>query len=480
MFQWYSEAELCLVYFNDFDANAAASDRDSMLRRARWFSRGWTLQEIVAARAANFYDSAWSHFGTRVSLRNELASITKIDAAIFSPPQDPDVIVIRDLLDAIPVGRRMAWAASRQTTRSEDMAYCLIGLFNVSMPMLYGEGGEQAFIRLQEEIIREKNDLSLFAWRAGESSIHRGILALSPYEFAGLSSLKFEQDMKFNPDFSMSNKGLRINTFLKPSGDTHSGNVVMPLHCHIEEAKDGEKPPQLGLILKHEGASVYVRTTPNVFALLTAPTPISSGNTIFISKRVRRADNTVNTAEHANATHSNLSAVYFMIPGINAQVRSERHRAVKVLEVEPRELWDAHNNVFLTHGLRSFTAFLKFNVRNKDITIQAVMICGFTEHDPPWAVVNDDSSDLFHVTARRDFHRIAKMGLETARLRQKYGFKDYSLGAIAPSTGTWAEYLSATLQCDQLVRNKELVLVLGLQVYKKPSVFSLLFRKPIL
>jgi hypothetical protein len=479
MFQWYSEADLCLVYLNDFDANAAASDRDTMLRRARWFSRGWTLQEIVAARAANFYDSAWYHFGTRVSLRDELISITKIDAEIFSPPQVSNVVVIRDLLDAIPVGRRMAWAASRETTKPEDMAYCLIGLFSVSMPMLYGEGGEQAFIRLQEEIIRDKNDLSLFAWRAGDSSTSRGILALSPHEFAGLSSLELEQDMKFNPEFAMSNKGLRINTFLKPSGDTHSRNAVMPLHCYIEEVKGEEKPPQLGLILKHQGASVYVRTRPDVFASLTAPTPISSGNTIFISKRVQRADTTVVPAEHADATSSNLGAVYFTIPGINTQVPSERHRAIKLREVEPRELWDAHNNVFLTRGLRSFTSFLKFQVRDNGITIQAVVICGFTENDPPWAVVDDDESELFQVTARLDFHMIAKMGQEIARFRHNYRLKEHYLGAINPSTGLWTRYVSATVQCDQLVRNKEMALVLSLEVYKKPSVVGSLFRKLI-
>jgi hypothetical protein len=479
MFQWYSEAELCLVYLDDFDANGTASDRDTMLRRARWFSRGWTLQEIVAARAANFYDSAWYHFGTRVSLRDELISITKIDAKIFSLPRDPDVVIIRDLLDAIPVGRRMAWAATRQTTRPEDMAYCLIGLFSISMPLLYGEGGEQAFIRLQEEIIGDKNDLSLFAWRAGDSSTHRGILALSPHEFAGLSSLEFEQNMKFNPDFSMSNKGLRINTFLMPSGNPDSRDVLMPLHCYVERAKGGEKPPQLGLILKHEGASVYVRTRPDILAPLTASTPISSGNTIFISKRVRREDTTVIPAEHANATSSSLGAVYFTIPGINTPVRSKRHFAAKLLEVEPRELWDAHNNVFLTRGLRSFTAFLKFHIPDNGITIQAVVICGFTEDNPPWAVMGDDSSELFQVTARRDFHMIAKTGLARARLRHKLGLKEQSLRGIAPSTGTWDRRVSATLQCNQLVRSEEMALVVSLEVYKSSSVLGSLFRKLI-
>ena len=422
MFQWYSEAELCLVYLDDFDANVTASDRDAMLRQTRCFSRGWTLQEIVAARAANFYDGAWNQFGTRSSLRDELTSITKIDANIFFPSQNPYTVGIRDLLDAIPVGRRMAWAVSRKTTRPEDMAYCLIGLFGVSMPMLYGEGGEQAFIRLQEEIIRDKNDLSLFAWRARDSSTHRGILAHSPDEFAGLSSLEFEQDIKFNPDFSMSNKGLRINTFLRPL-DAESRTVVMPLHCYDEGAKGEKMPPQFGVYLQHEGARVYVRIRPDVFAVLSAPIPISSGNKIFISKRVRRADTTVGSSQYANTVTNNLGAVNFNIPGVNAPIQSE-DIAIKLLEVEPRELWDTHGNVFLTRGLRSFTVFLKFHIptRNIGVTGQAVVICGFSEMASPWLVAVDEQSDLFQATVMRDFGQIARIGAARGSLETRKRF----------------------------------------------------------
>jgi hypothetical protein len=471
MFQWYSEADLCLVYLSDFDANAAANDRVAMLPRARWFSRGWTLQEIVAARSANFYDGTWCHFGTRESLRDELASITNIDAEIFSPPQDPDAVGIRDLLGAIPVGRRMAWAASRQTTRPEDMAYCLIGLFQVSMPMLYGEGGEQAFTRLQEEIIRDNNDLSIFAWRAKDSSTHRGILARSPEEFVGLSNLKFEHDIKFNPDFSMSNKGLRINTSLKPAGDMFPGEVLMPLYCYAEGAQ-GENTGQLALFLKHEGASVHVRARPDMRAVPTNPIPLSSGNTIFISKRVRRAGATVIHAEHANVISNDLGAVYFTIPGMNAPIRSKRHTAVKLLEAEPRELWDAQNNVFLTRGLRSFTAFLKFHVPagNHVSTGQVVVICGFTENKP-WAILDDEYGEMFQATVRRDFNMMAEIGAPKGRFRNM----ERLLYTPNGPNGLKSRLASVTLQCDRLFRNEEMALVFGLEFCKGSPAFGLWF-----
>ncbi|KAI4906583.1 hypothetical protein J4E90_010477 [Alternaria incomplexa] len=357
--RWYSDAALCLVYLSDFDNSASPSDRNAMLRGARWFKRGWTLQEIVASRTVHFYDHAWCCFGTQETLRDELASITGIDAGFLSPPQQPGALEIRDLLDALPVGRRMAWAAGRQTTKPEDMAYCLIGLFDVSMPMLYGEGAEKAFFRLQEEIIHNSNDLSLFAWTAANgSSTYRGILARSPDEFASLGNLVLEQDLRFNPDYSMSNKGLRVITVLIPTED--SEDVIMPLHCYTAEVQ-GKRKVYLGVILKHEGASSYVRARPQILGELITPTSTAGGNSIFVARNVRK---TVATGT-LNGASRTPNAFYFTIPSINAPIRSRPHKTVKLLEVEPRELWDAQNNVFLTRGLRNFTAFLRFHVISK-------------------------------------------------------------------------------------------------------------------
>jgi hypothetical protein len=467
MFQWYSEADLCLVYLADFDANATDNELVSMLHSARWFSRGWTMQEIIAARAANFYDRAWNQFGTRESLRDILAYITNIDVEVFAPPEGPDALSTRDLLDAIPVGRRMSWAASRQTTRPKDMAYCLIGLFQVNMPMLYGEGGEQAFIRLQEEIMRDRNDLSLFAWRAKDSSTHRGILARSPDEFVGLSSLQLEQDIKFNPDFSMSNKGLRINTFLKLAGDRFPGEVIMPLHCYTEKPM-GESVPQTGVFLKHEGASVYVRTRPQSFALLSDSTPVSSSNTIFISKRVRRTANTAVHAKHPSENGGNLGAIYFGI----TDVQSGHHAVPKLIEIEPKDLWDAQNNCFLTRDLRNLTAFLRFHIVGLgNYPGEFVVVCGFSEKKPPWVLLADATEELFEAATSHDFRRLANLGAARGSLRPRQQY----LRALMGSSTSPVKYASVKLQCDQQAQNRETALSLKLSISKGSRATGFLF-----
>ncbi|KAH7110471.1 hypothetical protein EDB81DRAFT_863095 [Dactylonectria macrodidyma] len=103
----------------------------------------------------------------------------------------------------------MSWAATRQTTRIEDTAYCLLGIFNVNMPMIYGEG-VRAFIRLQEAIAGESNDFSLFSWRASAADyqMYRGVFATSPSEFRDSGSIRVIRDAVFNPEFLLTNKGL--------------------------------------------------------------------------------------------------------------------------------------------------------------------------------------------------------------------------------------------------------------------------------
>jgi len=167
-----------------------------------------------------------------------------------------------------------------------------------------------------------------------------------------------EQDLRFNPDYSMSNKGLRIVTFLKRTED--SEDVIMPLHCYTAEVQ-GKRKVYLGVILKHEGASSYVRARPQILGELITPTSTAGGNSIFVARNVRK---TVATGT-LNGASRTPNAFYFTIPSINAPIRSRPHKTVKLLEVEPRELWDAQNNVFLTRGLRSFVAFLRFHVISK-------------------------------------------------------------------------------------------------------------------
>jgi hypothetical protein len=121
-----------------------------------------------------------------------------------------------DLLE-VPVGKRMSWTSSRRTSRVEDLAYCLLGIFDLNMPLIYGEG-EKAFIRLQEEISKQTNDLSLFAWTSQDSTSQRfrGIMAKSPSEFAQCGALvSYKNYMAPQKEFAMTNNGVRMSATLR-------------------------------------------------------------------------------------------------------------------------------------------------------------------------------------------------------------------------------------------------------------------------
>jgi hypothetical protein len=175
MYEWYKNARICYAYLEDVSLTLGRLDWLDF-RQSRWFTRGWTLQELVAPSIVEFYDVNWTEVGTKLSLQEELSHITGIDISVLRGDEPW----------SCNVAQRMSWASRRCTTRPEDMAYCLMGIFDVKMPLLYGEGEELAFTRLQEEIMKGTEDYTLFAWLAQypqASGTYRGLLARSPREF---------------------------------------------------------------------------------------------------------------------------------------------------------------------------------------------------------------------------------------------------------------------------------------------------------
>jgi hypothetical protein len=154
MYQWYSKAELCIAFLEDVPRGEDPRKQHSHFSRSKWFTRGWTLQELIAPRAVVFVSDQWHPLGTKQGLAMEIAGITGVDL---------DVLCLKRSPTEISVARRMAWAARRETTRVEDEAYSLMGLFEVNMATIYREG-RAAFRRLQEEILRSSVDHTLFAW----------------------------------------------------------------------------------------------------------------------------------------------------------------------------------------------------------------------------------------------------------------------------------------------------------------------------
>ncbi|KAN0072353.1 hypothetical protein V8E54_009282 [Elaphomyces granulatus] len=149
MFRWYRDAAICYVYLADVSRPAfEADDKSSQLlwessfRKSRWFARGWTLQELVAPAAVEFFSREGEQLGNKRSLERHIHEVTGIPVrALRGNP-----------LYDFSVPERMSWAEKRETTRKEDKAYSLLGIFDVHMPLIYGEGREKAFKRLREEI----------------------------------------------------------------------------------------------------------------------------------------------------------------------------------------------------------------------------------------------------------------------------------------------------------------------------------------
>ncbi|TBU40441.1 hypothetical protein BD309DRAFT_345892 [Dichomitus squalens] len=154
MFLWYSLAKMCYAYLADVPSNKDPREDKSAFCSSQWHKRGWTLQELIAPSGVKFLADDWTEIGTKFTLFDLIEEITGI------PRQ---ALLHVKSLDEFSVAQRLSWAARRQTTREEDRAYSLLGIFNINMPTLYGEGS-RAFRRLQEEIVRHVPDLSLFAW----------------------------------------------------------------------------------------------------------------------------------------------------------------------------------------------------------------------------------------------------------------------------------------------------------------------------
>ena len=198
MFRYYSLAHICYAYLRDVPTEGALEEKSPMRRNRRrpepspfessvWHTRGWTLQELIAPRMVIFLSQTWDVLGSKADLAHELEEVTNVPVSVLRLEASPA---------STSIAERMSWAAYRRTTRLEDEAYCLLGLFDINMPTLYGEG-RKAFQRLQEEIMKTSSDTTLFAW--GNIDIgtdepytgFSGLFATSPNDFRYSSSIKY-------------------------------------------------------------------------------------------------------------------------------------------------------------------------------------------------------------------------------------------------------------------------------------------------
>ncbi|KIW05228.1 uncharacterized protein PV09_03766 [Verruconis gallopava] len=261
MYHYYRQASVCFAYLADVDLDSdrlrprlvslssglqlsanAGRQLIEKIRDSKWFTRGWTLQELIAPKNLFFYSSSWRFLGEKRIVARELAEITRIP---------PHVLKNGDVASC-SIAQRISWAATRQTTRTEDIAYCLLGILEINMPLLYGEGGK-AFIRLQEEIIRNSTDQSILAWEFEDNlddplSYLTGCLADSPKRFKNCGSIvekiNHEDDAR-NLAFAVTNLGLNINL---PINIHPNGVISAALNCQ-RTGSDG----------KHEQVRIFMR-----------------------------------------------------------------------------------------------------------------------------------------------------------------------------------------------------------------------------
>jgi hypothetical protein len=148
MFRWYRDATKCYVYLPDVSrprsvlADNSNESWESSFRKSEWFRRGWTLQELIAPASVDFFSKQGELLGNKASLEQDICEITGIPATALRG----------SVLSDFSVAERMSWTEFRETTYKEDKAYSLLGIFDVYMPLIYGEGKDRALRRLQEEV----------------------------------------------------------------------------------------------------------------------------------------------------------------------------------------------------------------------------------------------------------------------------------------------------------------------------------------
>ena len=393
MFEWYKKATSCYAYLSDLAESPngdPASDRGRQqlradLGRCRWFSRGWTLQELIAPNVVEFFDCSWTHRGMKASLRYEIALITDIDVSVLSNSEE---------LSTIPVARKMSWAAKRQTTRPEDIAYSLLGIFDVNLPLIYGEGAK-AFLRLQEAVAKSTNDLSLFAWSEDEHNPslqwYYGVLAQSPQQFASCRRLELiadplRHDARF---FTITNRGVEFQTLLKI--DCGKGDYLMHLDCRDAAVQRPEG--RFGTIAirlvktcsgfaRHCAGRVFVddeddgghnTARRNNWDRFTRPVHIPQAITPADSERLKLRFN--------KAFNFEVKAP----PGVTWELVTHDPWAPRA-DQDPISLrpccWDPARSVFLTEGYEYFTGmvYITFSSRPRD---PFAVLCGLM----PWATL---------------------------------------------------------------------------------------------
>ncbi|KAK4465150.1 conidial yellow pigment biosynthesis polyketide synthase [Cladorrhinum samala] len=332
MFQWYKDAAVCYVYLDDVSLpeqlnEALPSDypSDSIYAancfistyRSKWFTRGWTLQELLAPQYLLFFAHNWQPFAhmpkllpsedqhiMKVDLTNTVSLITGIPEKYLSA---------KAALGQACVAQRMFWASSRNTTRAEDRAYSLLGLFDISMPILYGEGLRKAFARLQAEIMKENPDQTILAWHPTGATLYR-LLAESPGDFRhSMHVAQLQREAAGSATWSsfyMTNLGLSITlpVLIPDGGEWRTGTVTSAIPRCTTMAPY-ERPTQRVISLSvifldrdSEGRPIFICRRPPSWAF--SEVQGSATNIVLARNVMSRVESRANRSRVSNTSSS--------------------------------------------------------------------------------------------------------------------------------------------------------------------------------
>ncbi|KAF4838825.1 Vegetative incompatibility protein HET-E-1 [Colletotrichum tropicale] len=244
--KYFRRATICFAFLVDLPCGASLPCKETWARCQFW-TRAWTLQELILPSKIQFYDAHWHLRGERSSesLYSIISGITGIDE---------DILNHQRTLQQASVARKMSWAACRKSSTPEDIAYSLLGLFDVYMPVIFGEGKDRAFRRLQEEIVKHNNDSSLFAWTSDDDKYCRGLFASSPDEFllyAQHDSCHFPFD--FKGFVTLTSKGVLV------SGQFASVQDDLWLDLGVQAHNKAQLNRQ-GVLLRQGPDGTFIRT----------------------------------------------------------------------------------------------------------------------------------------------------------------------------------------------------------------------------
>lgn len=343
-YEWYQKSQICYVYLDDLDGSCPPLSDPTIegcgrhgeqnhripfwaesMANCKWFTRGWTVPELIAPMRIKFFGKTWKLVATKTNLVRYLSRITGIDAGVLTHARK---------IGSVSIAVRMSWAANRQTTRIEDRAYSLLGIFGVSIPIVYGEGN-RAFARLQEEIMKFSNDQSIFAW-CTEKPDGTVLMADSPDDFASSRGIVVWGRPK---SFQLTNQGLRATLPVIVEQKKHETSLLAVLNLRHEDDLRG-------------ALALRLRQYPGNFDQFY----LASGDSTEdkdTSRLVVVDAETLKTAEMRNVeiTRKRESPQWQRSKFMLRTTHSDRGEPdIEVLRLQPAEYWNPQTSVLVSPG----------------------------------------------------------------------------------------------------------------------------------